>query len=260
MLGRYYYYRLHPLSFPELHFANGSLEELLKWGGFPEPFLKKNLEFHSRWTMQRVQQLVREDVRDLESVKDISLMELLADALPQRVGSPLSVRNLALDLEIDPKTCKKWIGILEALYYCYRISPFGKPKLRTVKFEQKLYLWDWPQVPEAGGFRFENLVAGHLLKFCHFMEDTKGTPFELRFLRDTEKREIDFVVLKNKQPLFAVECKTGEKALSPGIAYFSEKSKIPKFYQVHLGTTRRVVSNKIEILSFELFCKIEKLV
>lgn len=58
---------------------------------------------------------------------------------------------------------------------------------------------------------------------------------ELRFLRDTDRREVDFVVLKKKQPIFAVECKTGEKQLNPHIRYFKERTNIPKFYQVHLG-------------------------
>ena len=58
---------------------------------------------------------------------------------------------------------------------------------------------------------------------------------ELRYLRDTDSREVDFVVIKNKKPLFAVECKVGEKNLSPSLNYFSARTAIPEFYQVHLG-------------------------
>jgi hypothetical protein len=49
-----------------------------------------------------------------------------------------------------------------------------------------------------------NFIASHLLKFCHFREDTQGFKMELRFLRDTDKREVDFVVLEEGKPLFAV--------------------------------------------------------
>lgn len=59
---------------------------------------------------------------------------------------------------------------------------------------------------------------------------------ELRYLRDTDGREIDFVVLKDKKPMFAVECKSGEKQLGRAIGYFAARTKIPEFYQVHLGT------------------------
>ena len=82
---------------------------------------------------------------------------------------------------------------------------------------------------------------------------------ELRFLRDVDKREIDFVVVKDKQPLFAVECKSGEKEISRHIFYFLNRTRIPKFYQVHLGTTHRKPTDRVELLPFAEFCKREKI-
>lgn len=116
----------------------------------------------------------------------------------------------------------------------YRIAPYRSKRIRAVKKENKLYFWDWSRVSEKGT-RFENLVAGHLLKYCHFLEDTQGYAMELRFLRDTDKREVDFVVLKEGKPEFAVECKTGERTVSRHTRYFRERTEIPRFYQVHLG-------------------------
>jgi len=259
LLGRYHYYRMHPISLPEINFANGGLNQLLKFGGFPEPFLKAEERTLRRWHLERLSRVIREDVRDLQRVREITLIERLAETLPLRVGAPLSIKNLSEDLQVDHKTVSSWILILEALYFTFRIPPFGAPKIRAVKKEQKLYLWDWSQVPEIS-FRFENLVASHLLKFCHFMEDREGYRMELRFLRDFDKREIDFVVLKEGKPLFAVECKTGEKNLSPHIPYFQERTNIPKFYQVHLGKSHRAPNKGVEILPFAEFCKLEKLV
>ena len=77
---------------------------------------------------------------------------------------------------------------------------------------------------------------------------------ELRYLRDTDLREIDFVVLKNKKPLFAVECKTGEKALSPHVKYFSLRVPIPNFYQVHLGE-QDYTDHNCRVLPFSTFCR-----
>ena len=65
---------------------------------------------------------------------------------------------------------------------CLRIPPFGAPRIRAVRKETKLYLRDWSQVPGKGE-RIENLVACHLLKYCHLLEDTEGHRMELRFLR-----------------------------------------------------------------------------
>ncbi len=255
LLGRYRYVRLHPLTINELaSFDANTTEALLKMGGFPEPFFEGSERSLKLWQNERLYRIINDDIRDLEKVQEISSIELLADALPSRVGSPLSLNNLAGDLEVHHATVKNWVNILDNVYYSYRIAPYGAPKIRAVKKEQKLYLWDWSTIEEKG-LRFENMVASHLLKYCHFLEDSEGERMELRFLRDTDKREIDFVVLKNKKPLFAVECKTGERNLSQHIGYFKERTSIPKFYQIHLGTRHVQVDDRSTIMPFWRFCK-----
>lgn len=252
LLGRYHYYRLHPFTLPELNYED--LPGLLKFGGFPEPYIKQNETSLRRWHKQRSERIIYSDIRDLERIKEISLIQLLAEALPGRVGSPLSRKNLAQDLALDFKTVERWISILENVYYCYRISPFGPPKIRAVKKEQKLYLWDWSEI-EDEGIRWENFIASHLLKYCHYREDTEGYKMELRFLRDTDKREVDFVVLQNKKPLFAVACKTNDKQASPHLKYFQERTKIPKFYQVHNKKKHYAVNDFIEVIPFSELCR-----
>ena len=258
-MGRYYYYRLHPYSLPELKYEKSALVKLMKFGGFPEPYTFSDERNLRRWHIQRLDRLIRTDLKDWEDVKDLDKIHSLAEELPNRVGSPLSINSLAHDIEADFKTIKRWLGILSSLYYSFQIAPFGAKnsatkKIRAVKKEQKLYLWDWSQI-ENPGTRFENMVASHLLKYCHYLEDVEGYKTELRFVRDTDKREIDFVVMKDKKPLFAVECKHGDKAVSPHIFYFKERTNIPQFYQVHLGTTHKQINDRISILPFEAFCK-----
>ncbi|MCY4321867.1 MAG: AAA family ATPase [Bdellovibrionaceae bacterium] len=260
LLGRYRYLRLHPLTLGELSSSSqSSVKTLLKFGGFPEPFFKGTAKNLRLWHKERVYRIIHDDLRDLDQVKELSSMELLADALPFRVGAPLSIKNLADDLLTNHSTIRRWVQILDNIYYSYRISPYGAPKIRAVKKEQKLYLWDWSSI-EDSSFRFENMVASHLLKYCHFLEDTQGFNMELRFLRDTDKREVDFVVLKNKKALFAVECKTGEKQISPHINYFKARTNIPKFYQVHLGSKHVELDKKTVIIPFRSFCSQKKLI
>lgn len=234
--GRYHYYRLHPFSLGEvLRFSEaGDLERLIKFGGFPEPFFQADERFLRRWQNERLHRVLHEDLVNLERVQEISQIMLLAEALPERVGSPLSVKSLAEDIQVAPATVKRWLQILENLYVCFQIPPYGSPQIRAVKKEQKLYLWDW-SLCEDPGARFENTVACQLLKYCHFLEDTQGHRMELRYLRDTDKREIDFVVIKDKQPQFAVECKVTEKGLSSHLNYFRERTPIPAFHQVYLN-------------------------
>jgi uncharacterized protein len=237
LLGRYHYYRLHPLSLNEISktASKEDLRQLLAFGGFPEPFFKGSERSWRRWKNERVTRVIQDDLRDLENVREISHLQNLALLLPARVGSPLSLQALRNDLEVSHDSIRKWMHIFDNLYFTFRVSPYGVSKIKAVKKEQKMYFWDWSMVDQPGP-RFENLIASQLLKYCHFLEDTEGYSMELRYLRDVQLREVDFVVLKDKKPIFGVECKTGEGGISPAIEYFAERTPIPCFYQVHLGT------------------------
>lgn len=264
LFGRYHYFRMHPLTLPEVSALSLPLDQtstdlILKFGGFPEPLMRQSESFLRRWQNERNERVFHSDLRDLVTLKDYSAIELLSSMLPERVGSLLSRTSLAEDLEKSPHTIESWLVLLENIYSCFRISPFGPPRVKALKKQQKLYLWDWSTVPSLGT-RFENMVASHLLKYCHFMEDTQGYKMELRYLRDINGHEVDFVVLQNKTPLYAVECKSGEKNISPHISYFKERTKIPKFYQVHLGEKDYGHSTQGRVLPFWKFCSEEKLV
>lgn len=255
--GRYHYYRLHPFSLREVdpHIGTEALNQLLRFGGFPEPFLAANETLWRRWQRELLSRVIREDLRDLERIREVSMVELLAHHLPKCVGSPISIKSLSDLLQVSHDSIDHWIAVLERLYVCFRIAPYGAAKVRAVRKEKKLYFWDWSRAPE-GGPRFENFVASQLLKYCHGVEDTEGYSMELRFLRDTDKREVDFVVLRDGQPEFAVECKTGENRTAPAIPYFRARTPIPLFYQVHRGH-RDSGSEKsdVRILPFTTFCK-----
>ena len=236
LMGRYFYYHLHPFSLLEMNKnpRKEDLKSLLKFGGFPEPLFEQSEKNWRRWQNGRNHQVIYDDLRDMERVREISLIELLLESLSDRVGSPLSINSLTEDLGVSHQSVSRWIDLLEALYMVFRIVPYGSRKIRAVKKEKKLYFWDWSQVEEEG-FRFENLVAGHLLKYCHYYRDTKGERTELMYLRDTDKREVDFLVVKDKKPFFAVECKTHKTNLSPHISYFQKRLNIPRCFQVHLS-------------------------
>lgn len=262
LVGRYHYHRLHPFTLPEISkkCEPDHIKDLLQFGGFPEPLFKRNMTHLKRWQNERVSRVVTQDLSDIQIVKDISLIELLVEMLYPRVGSLLSVKSLQEDLSVSPITIASWIQILESLYFCYRISPYGTNRSKAVKKAQKLYLWDWSMV-EKPGARFENFVASHLLKFCHFHEDNYGDKMQLCFLKDVEGgKEIDFVVIKNKKPLFAVECKSGDVALQGNLGFYQDRLKIPRMYQVHLGNNDFGHSEKGgRVIPFHKFCLEEEI-
>lgn len=245
MMGRYHYYRIHPFTLPELGHKKNHLQLLFQFGGFPEPLLNQDEIELRRWHLQRVSKLVRIDLRDLENVSDLDKVELLADSLLIRVGSQLSYRSLAEDLEVSDKTVKRWVQILDSLYYCYLIPPFGSHKIKAIKKAQKLYLWDWSQIEDPRA-KFENMVASHLLKWCDYNQDVLGYKMELRYIRDDRGTEVDFVVLKNKIPVFAVECKLSDITPSKSLMQFKSKIEIPMWYQVHMGAENKTMTPNFE--------------
>lgn len=246
--GRYHYYRLHPFTlaevegltykatvFKDLPIESGlykdAVDSLDTFGGFPEPFMKQSKRNLRRWHNEKIERMFREDILDVQAIRDIGNMKLLSDILPARAGSLLSINSLREDIEVSFRALSNWMDILESFYYIFRIFPFTAKKIRSLKKEPKLYLWDWSEV-EDDAARFENLIASHLLKFVHFINDYEGYRAELNYLRDVDKREVDFLVVIGGKPWFAVEVKLNDTTPSPHLTYYSERLKIPYLYQV----------------------------
>lgn len=272
LMGRYYYYRLHPFSlaeflekenaivpFKEIAFLESSKETrdalgvALKFGGFPEPMLKQSEKELRRWHNQRVERLVREDIRDMENIREMSLLQILVDILPGKVGSLLSLNSLREDLSVAHKTVSNWVDVLERFYYHFRIYPFHHKKIKSLKKEPKLYMWDWSEVPDNSGARLENIVASHLLKMCHFLNDVEGYKTDLNFLRDIEGREVDFLVTENSKPWFAVEVKSSSKEVSKNLTYFGSRLDIPFLYQIVPEENVDIRKNKVRIINLDRF-------
>jgi len=236
--------------------SRADLQTLLTFGGFPEPFFAQSERDWKRWQRERISRVIHEDLVSLEQVREVGQLDLLAVLLQDRVASLLSINALREDLSASHEAVDRWVRILENLYYCFRIRPFAAKKIKALKKDRKLYLWDWSLCRDPGR-RFENLVASNLLKYCHLLEDTLGDDMELCFLRDTHKREVDFVVLRDGKPIFAVECKVGAKGVSKPLAYFAKRTEIPRFYQVHMGHDDYEVADlRVRVLPFTRFAAV----
>ncbi len=272
LMGRYFYYRLHPFSlaealekrnplkpFEEISIGDASPETaelfsaLKKFGGFPEPFLKQSERDLRRWHSSRLERLVKEDIRDLETIRDLSALQILVDLLPTKVGSLLSLNSLREDLGVAHKTVANWMDILERFYYHFRIYPFSHKKIKSLKKEPKLYLWDWSEITSNDGAKLENVAASHLLKLCHYLNDVDGYKTELSFLRDIDGREVDFLVTEAGKPWFAVEVKSSAKDISKSLPYFGDKLGIPFLYELVDERNIDMRKDKIRVLSMDKF-------
>ncbi len=236
--GRYHLLRLHPLSAAELDLTTSAeLVDLLTLGGFPEPFFGGSSVEARRWSRTYRSLLLREEVRSLERVDDLGRLELLMLTLPERVGAPLSVNALREDLQLAHTTVARWLDVLERLYAVFRLAPFGAPRLRAVKKERKHYHLDWTVVTDPAA-RFENLVACHLLKWVHFEQDARGRDLDLRYFRDVDRREVDFVVVERRAPVLFIECKLGDAEVDRGLRYLKERFPGAQAWQVSQRGTK----------------------
>lgn len=235
--GRYHLLRMHPLTVAELGISStADWRALRTLGGFPEPFFGGSAREAKRWSTEHRTLIIRDELASLERVDDVGRLELLALRLPDLVGAPLSINSLREDLEVSHKTLSRWVRILERLYALVLISPFGSPKVRSIKKSPKHYHLDWT-LPSSPGASFENLVAVHLLKWVHFRQDVEGLDLELRYFRDRDGREVDFVVTDRRKPVLMVECKLAATAVDPNLRYLKTKFPDCPAWQVHADGT-----------------------
>lgn len=248
--GRYHHLRLYPLSVKE---AGCTVSDLLTFGPFPEPLLKGSLTSARRWSRQYRSQVIREDVASLERIDEMGALEQLSVRLPDLVGSPLSINALREGLQVAHRSVDRWLDLLERLMFVFRLLPFGPPKIKAVKKSRKHYLYDWTPIQDQGP-RFENLVGFHLLKECHYLEDVEGEDAELRFFRDIEGREVDFVQLRGRTPVRFVECKVADTEISAAFVYL--KRKFPNTDAIQTIATPgvdRVARDSVRLVSADRF-------
>ncbi len=254
LAGRFFHFRLHPFDIKEvkhlkLATVEDALKKLLEFGGFPEPFLKAKKDFYGRWKKTHNDIILRQDVFNFIDTKSISSIETLVQLLRDRVGSPLSYTSLSEDLHCSLKTVKNWMNVLENLYVVFKVTPWHKNIARSLTKAPKYYFYDTAQVRNvSGGSRLENLVACSLLKEVHFREDVKGEDWDIFYLRNKDKKEVDFLIVKNNQPHCMIEVKTTQDSVSSGLRFFAKQfSNILKIQLVQNIKKEKTFFNGIEI-------------
>lgn len=252
LAGRHFSYRLHPFTLKELKGqfdADEGLKRLMNVGGFPEPFLEGSEEFAKRWRKTHIDKILKEDLLELEQVRQIKSMEILVDLLSERVGSSVSFSSLARDLEVSPNTVKHWIQILESLYVIFVVPPYSKNIARAILREPKIYFYDVGRVKNDPAMRFENLVACSILKELHFGEDTRGEKNHLYYIRDKQKREVDFLVMRDKKIESLVEVKLSDDSFAKSLLHFTNEIGVNKAYQVVLNLKNKKSTGVARMIS-----------
>lgn len=151
----------------------------------------------------------------------------MVSLLPERIGSPLSINALREELNVRFETVQLWLNALERLFFLFSIRPFAGKLARTLRREEKIYLFDFSTIPEESA-RFENIVTLHLLKICKMWTEFGYGTYNLHYVRDREKREVDFLITKQNKPFSLIEAKLRARKLDTSLLYFKERLK-PKY-------------------------------
>ncbi len=247
LMGRYFLYRMHPFTVAEtVYQGSPDMKRIIRppkaideddfkalWthGGYPEPFLKRDMRFSRRWRNLRLQQLLREDTRDLTQIHHLDQLEMLVKRLISRSSQQLIYSNLAKEIQVTVDTARRWIATLCNLYLGFLIRPWFKNVSRSLRKEPKWFLRDWSTIDDTGS-KAETFIACHLLKAVDGWNDLGLGDFQLCYLRDKYQREIDFVVVRDNKPWFLVEVKYADSTLSPSLIYFQKQTRAPFSFQV----------------------------
>jgi uncharacterized protein len=264
LAGRYYLFHLFPFTLSELsgtkrtfvNFLNDPLAfsmkdsqvregiwlQLASLSGFPEPFLSGRENSYRRWSSSYARQLVREDIRDLTDIKAVQDIETLYTLLPSKIGSPLSVTSLAEDLKVSYNTVRNWLDILERFYLTFSIPTWTSKIARAIQKEKKYYLFDYARI-KNDAVKFENMVACELWRVVTLWNDLGLAELSLHFIKDKEKREVDFLVVKDGTQFLMIEAKLSDTQPAKSLIAFQNNLRIPAVQLTLNGEGYRIIPN-----------------
>lgn len=246
LMGRYFPYRMHPLSVGELlrqqigdeeiwhtpvELENGLWQRLIDYGGFPEPFSKGDRFFLRKWNRLRFEQLMKGDIRKDTNIRELDQLESLAMILSERSGEQLVYASLGSEVQVNEVTARNWIAVLNSFFFGFLVKPWSTHIENSIRKTPKWYLRDWSGINDPGK-RNETVVACHLLKAVEYWTDLGFGEYDLHYVRDKQKNEVDFLVSKNRKPWILVEVKTSETKLSEALGRFQRQTGAAHAFQV----------------------------
>ena len=141
--------------------------------------------------------------------------------------------SLAKQVRVSENTARSWVGTLAALHNGFLVKPWHRNIALAIRKEPKWFLRDWSRVDDPGK-RAETFVACQLLKAVDGWTDLGLGQFALFYIRDKQKREVDFLVTKDHQPWLIVEAKYADTSLSPVLAFMQKQTGARHAFQVVL--------------------------
>ena len=269
LAGRYLMFRMWPFTVAELGGMRRSFDDFVAdplrmemdgyesnleiWrglsslSGFPEPYLNGKKASYTRWSRTYTSQIVREDIRDLTGIKNLSVLETLYHLLPSRVASPLSIPSLARDLKVAYNSISSWLEVLERFFLVFSTTTWTKKVSRAIQKERKFYLLDLPLIEDSGA-RFENMVALELWRAVTNFNDLGLGRFSLHFVKDKSQQEVDFLLAERNKPFLLVEAKYSEQQPSAALRKFQHQLQVPAVQLVEARQGFRILQGEQPVL------------
>jgi hypothetical protein len=267
LAGRYLHFHLFPLTIGEIssptirqvapeilqeipeqnNIARDLWETMFQTSGFPEPCLKGTKVKYRRWANSYHSQVIRDDIRNEFAVRQIDTMEALYSLITNCVGNPFSASNQASILKISHNTVSSWMAVFEQFFLVFKLRPYSKKISRSLVKEPKIYFFDYCRIQDEA-LRFENMVAVELNRAVTLWTDFGFGNYQLWFLRNKEKQEVDFLVTENAQPLFMIEAKFSGVTVSPHLIKFQNALNIPAIQLVHQKNVARKIKNEKNVI------------
>lgn len=176
-------------------------------GGMPE-YINAELERNQFFNDYLLTYLER-DVRAMSGVGDLTRFRKFLIAVAARNGEVLNYNSLCEDADIDAKTAKNWISILEASDIIYLLKPYFSSELKRSTKDPKIvfldtglcsYLCGWNTIESlinssTSGHYLETFVISELIK--NKRNNLSNLNYNIYFYRDRDGKEIDLIIELN---------------------------------------------------------------
>lgn len=242
--------KMNSLTLTENSNAENIKNDLLQFSPFPEPFLRSSRKFYRRWYRTYINQIIIQDIKDMTAIKHIKTIESLMRIMPERICAPLHYSSLSTLLQISIPTVKNWLNTLEQFFIVFSIIPYTEISRAIIK-NRKYYMYDYGSINDIGA-KYENFVALELLQFIEYWNCMGEGEFELRYLKNKEQQEIDFILMLDGKPFFIIEAKNGEESISKSVYKFQDQLNVPAIQLVNkpnLYKKKKNGNNDIYIVS-----------
>ena len=260
--GDYEFFKeLHDSLSPFKHLINESLNQQLVWGGLPEILAAEQEKSRLKYLGNYLQTYLENDIREINSISDLSLYENLMKIMAEQTGSIKDHQKVINALGCSRNTINKYQGYILATWQYVEIEPYITSTSKRIVKSSKGYLRNNGLISyftgitqlnilsQTGliGHRFENWFLNELGSFL----DPRGEYHHIYFWRRPSGSEVDFVVQVGEK-VVPFEVTYSQQPIPQKIrnlkAFLADHSHIQQAVYLYRGPLKFDKDNKILFL------------